>query len=521
MDKNEKVSRAAGSIGSMTLFSRIFGFIRDLVIAMSFGTSAAADAFFVAFRVPNIQRRILGEGGMNAAFIPVFSEYLATEKVKEGWDFCSKLFLLLSITLGLVSLIIFIFASPLISVLAPGFAEDANKFQLTVHLTEWMSGFLFFIGLSAFFTAILNTKKVFTLPAFAPVLLNICIIASAIWISPKMDEPVMGLAIGVLIGGLLQVVMQWPLVRAKGLRFTFNFDLKHSGIVKFGKLMIPAVLGVAVYEINILIDTLLASLLPGGSISYLYYGNRLVQLPLGVFAVALGAAILPTLSDQAAQKDLDSFKKTVSFGVRLVLFVTIPATCGLIILRFPIVNTLWERGEFLRLATDGTSQAILCYSVGLCAFAGLKILTAAFYSLQDAKTPAIIGACSMLVNVILNLILMGPLQHAGLALATSIAAIFNCLALLIILKKRLGRLEGSKIWSSTQKLIVASGIMTLVVYFLNEFLFNPSDSLLIKLASLFFCIFSGVACFILVSRILKNEEWDFIRNLRGKQTSKA
>lgn len=521
MDKNEKVSRAAGSIGSMTLFSRVFGFIRDLVIAMSFGSSAAADAFFVAFRIPNIQRRILGEGGMTAAFIPVFSEYLATDKIKEGWDFCSRLFLILSISLGSVSLIIFVFASQLITVLVPGFAEDPNKFQLTVHLTEWMSGFLFFIGLSAFFTAILNTKKVFTLPAFAPVLLNICIIISAIWVSPKMEEPVMGLAIGVLVGGFLQIVMQWPLVRAKGLRFRFNLDLKHSGIVKFGKLMLPAVLGVAVYEINILIDTLLASLLPGGSISYLYYGNRLVQLPLGVFAVALGAAILPTLSDQAAQKNLDSFKKTVSFGVRLVLFVTIPATCGLIILRFSIVNTLWERGEFLRLATNGTSQAILCYSVGLCAFASLKIITAAFYSLHDAKTPAVIGAYSMGLNVILNLILMGPLKHSGLALATSIAAIFNVIVLLIILKKRLGRLEGSKIWSSTKKLIIASGIMTFVVYTLNEFLFNSSDSLLIKLAILFFCIFSGVSCFILVSRMLKIEEWNFIRNLRGKQTSKV
>ena len=518
MDKNEKVSRAAGSIGSMTLFSRVFGFIRDLVIAMSFGSSAAADAFFVAFRIPNIQRRILGEGGMTAAFIPVFSGYLATNKSKEGWEFCSKLFLLLSVALGAVSLIIFFFASSLISVLAPGFVDDPGKFQLTVRLTEWMAAFLFFIGLSAFFTAILNTKKIFALPAFAPVLLNICIIVSALWISPKMEEPIMGLAVGVLAGGFIQVAMQWPLARAKGLRFSFNFDFKNAGIVKFGKLMLPAVLGVAVYEINILIDTLLASLLPGGSISYLYYGNRLVQLPLGVFGVALGAAILPTLSDQAAQKDIDSFRKTISFGVRLVLFVTIPATCGLIVLRFPIVNTLWERGEFLRIATDGTSQAILCYSIGLCAFAGLKILTAGFYSLHDAKTPAIIGAYSMALNVALNLILMGPLKHAGLALATSLAAIFNCLVLLVILKRRLGRFEGTKIWKSTQKLIVASGVMTLAVYFLNGLLFNPAESLLIKLAVLFFCIFMGVSCFIIVSRLLKNEEWDFIKNLKNRRT---
>jgi putative peptidoglycan lipid II flippase len=514
MDKKEKVSRAAGSIGTMTLFSRSFGFIRDLVIAMNFGSSAAADAFFLAFRIPNIQRRILGEGGMNAAFIPVFSEYLAKDKIKEGWEFTSKLFILLILALGLVSFALYTFSPEIITALAPGFSDEPEKFKITVKLTEWMSPFIFFMGLSAFLTAILNTQKIFALPAAAPILLNICIIISAIWISPQMEQPILGLAIGVLAGGFLQIIMQWPKAHQTGLRFKFSLSFNHPGIIKFTKLMIPAVFGVAVYEINILVDTLLASLLPGGSISYLYYGNRLVQLPLGVFAIALSAAILPTLSEQAAKNDMVNFRKTISFGVRLILFITIPATCGLIVLRFPIVNTLWERGEFLRLATDGTALAVLYYSIGLCAFAGLKILTSAFYSLQDAKTPAIIGAYSMVINIILNLILMGPLKHAGLALATSLAAVFNCLALLFILRKKLGRLEGKKILASTQKLIVASGIMTVVVYFLNSFFFNPLDSLFIKLTVLIFCIGLGITCFIFVSKVLKNEEWEFIKNLK-------
>jgi putative peptidoglycan lipid II flippase len=346
-------------------------------------------------------------------------------------------------------------------------------------------------------------------------------ISGALFISPQLDEPVLGLVFGVLAGGVLQFVVQFPNVIRCGFKFIPSIEWKNAEVIRIGKLMIPVIFGLAVYEINMLVDTLLASLLPEGSISYLYYGNRLVQLPLGVFGVALGVAILPMLSSQAANKELSEMIKTIAFGIRLILFITIPATVGLILLRFPIVNTLWERGEFDRLTTEGTATALLYYSMGLCAFCGIKVIAPAFYSLQDTKTPAKVGVYSMMVNIILNLILMGPLKHGGLALATSIAALFNVVLLIHFLRKRLGLMGGRKILSSMIKLFIASAIMGIVVYFFNVTLFDPTASLGIKLMVLSAEIGIGVILYALLSRLFKNEELTFLVELaskRGKQS---
>lgn len=518
MDDHKKVSLTAGTVGSMTLISRIFGFLRDTVIAMMFGSSAAADAFFVAFRIPNIQRRILGEGAMSAAFIPVFSEYLNTKTKDEVWELASNLFTVLFLILLGISLGIMLFAPYVVMVFAPGFIDDPAKFDLTVTLTRCMAPFLIFVGLAALCMGILNTHKVFALPALAPVLLNICMIGGALLIAPRMEQPIMGLAIGVLAGGVLQLLFQLPATIRKGFKFSFSMNWKHPGIVKIGKLMIPAILGMAVYEINILVDTLLASLLPGGSISYLYYGNRLVQLPLGVFGVALSIALLPMLSGQAVRREFSELRDTLSFGIRLVLFITVPATVGLILLRVPIINTLWERGEFVPATTEGTAIALLYYSIGLCAFAGTKVMATAFYSLQDTKTPAKIGIYSMILNVILNLMLMGPLQHGGLALATSLSALFNSLLLIYFLRKRLGRIGGRKILASAVKLAVAACFMGLVIYYFNLHYFDPLASLGYKLLTLTACIFIGVLSFGFVSHLMKNEELAFLGKLaRGNR----
>lgn len=513
MDNHKKVSRAAGVVSAMTLISRVFGFLRDMVIAMMFGSSAAADAFFVAFRIPNMQRRVLGEGAVTAAFIPVFSEYLNLKSEEEAWKLTSNLFTILFVLLLGVSLGLILFAPYVITFLAPGFIDEPAKFELTVRLTRWMAPFLICIGLAALCMGILNTRKVFALPAAAPILLNISMIGAALLISPYMEQPIFGLAIGVLVGGALQLLVQLPAVVRRGLKFTFSLNWKHPGIVKMCKLMAPAILGLAVYEINIMVDTILASLLPGGSISYLYYGNRLVQLPLGVFGVALGIAILPMLSGQAARQEYSELKKTLSFGIRLVLFLTIPATVGLILLRFPIVNTLWERGEFSRATTDGAATALLYYSVGLCAFAGTKIIVAAFYSLQDTRTPAKIGIYSMALNIVLNLILMGPLQHGGLALATALSALFNSFLLIHCLRKRLGLIGGRKILTSVVKLSFASGVMGVFVYYFNLFYFDPLAPLSYKLMVLAGNILVGVITFGVVSFLTKNEELAFLKTM--------
>ncbi|MBT3510387.1 MAG: murein biosynthesis integral membrane protein MurJ [Nitrospina sp.] len=514
MENNKNLGKAAGAVSGMTLLSRIFGFLRDMVIAMAFGSSASADAFFVAFRIPNMQRRILGEGAVNAAFIPVFTETLTQKGESAAWKMTANLFNILFITLSLVSLFILIFSPAVITVFAPGFIDEPGKFELTVKLTRWMAPYLFFIGLAAFCMGILNTLKVFALPAATPILQNVSMVLSVIIIAPFMDEPILGLAIGVLVGGVLQLLIQLPAVFKKGFRFKKSLDFKQEEVIKIAKLMGPIILGLAVYEINIMIDTLLASLLPGGSISYLYYGNRLVQLPLGIFAVALGVALLPTLSGQAARGDLKELVQTLSFSIRLILFITIPATVGLIILREPIVNTLWERGEFLASTTDGTAIALLYYSIGLCAYSGIKIIAPAFYSLQDTKTPAKIGIYSMVLNTILNLILMGPLKHGGLALATSLAALFNVALLIHFLRKRLGLIGGRKILRSTLKMSSAAIAMGVITYFCRESFFHASDPFSIRLFVLTACISTGILVYALIAHLTKNEEWRFLLDMR-------
>ncbi len=520
MENNQKVGKAASAVGGMTMVSRLLGLIRDLVIAMKFGATASADAFFVAFRIPNVQRKILGEGAVTAAFIPVFSEIRNQKGEQEAWEMSANLFNILLTLLVTSSLALALLAPFVIMVFAPGFIDTPDKFDLTVLLTQWMAPYLIFIGLAVFCMGILNTYNVFALPALTPALLNICMICSGLFISPLLDEPILGLAFGVLAGGFLQFVIQFPSVIRCGFRFIPSIEWKNAEVIRIGKLMIPVIFGLAVYELNMLVDTLLASLLPEGSISYLYYGNRLVQLPLGVFGVALGVAILPMLSSQAANKEFSEMIKTIAFGIRLILFITIPATLGLIILRFPIVNTLWERGEFARLTTEGTAIALLYYSMGLCAFCGIKVIAPAFYSLQDTRTPAKIGVYSMLINIVLNLILMGPLKHGGLALATSIAALFNVMLLIHFLRKRLGLMGGRKILASVIKLFIASVVMAIVTYLFNAAFFDPSASLGIKLLVLFADIGLGVAVYALLSHLFKNEELKFLIELtrkRGKQ----
>ncbi len=520
MESNEKLGQAASTVGGMTLISRLLGFVRDLVIAMQFGATFAADAFFVAFRIPNVQRKILSEGAISAAFIPVFTETRKQRGEEEAWKMTANLFNILLTVLITSSLALAIFAPYIIMVFAPGFLSSPEKFNLTVHLTQWMAPYFLFIGLAVFCMGILNTYNIFALPAITPAILNICMIIGTVLISPVLDQPILGLAIGVLVGGFLQFIIQIPSTLNCGFKFIPSINWKNTEAIKVCKLMIPAIFGLAIYELNMLVDTLLASLLPEGSISYLYYGNRLVQLPLGVFGVALGVAILPMLSQQVASKNFSEMIKTIAFGIRLILFITIPATIGIIILRFPFVNTLWERGEFNRLTTEGTTIALLYYSAGLCAFCGLKVIVPAFYSLHDTKTPAKVGIYSMILNIVLNLILMGPLKHGGLALATSIAAIFNVALLIYLLRKRIGLMGGQKILSSVIKLFFVSGIMGIAVYFFNHTFFNANYHLTLKILILSADILIGILIYTLLSRIIQNEELTFLIQLIRKYKSK-
>src|SRR6056297_4032403 len=452
-----KFTKAAGIIGIATLASRILGFVRDMVIAWFFGAGFLSDAFFVAFRIPNLLRRLFAEGSLSIAFVPVFTDYLTHAGRAEAFKMARSTLRMLSILLVVLTLAGILGASWIVRVVAPGFS--GAKFALTVTLTRIVFPYIFFICLVALSMGILNTIGHFPAPALAPVFLNVAIIGAVLFIAPYMETPVAGLAIGVLIGGLLQLLLQVPFLIRRGFRFWQKAPIYHPGLKRIGKLMGPAVFGAAVYQINILIGTLLASLLPEGSVSYLYYADRLVQFPLGIFAISMSVAVLPSLSRQAAAENFEGLADTFGYAVRLIFFITLPAMTGLIVLREPIVALLFQRGQFGVDSTHMTAYALVFYSVGLWAFSAVRILVSTFYSLQDTVTPVKMASISIAANIALGILLMGPLLHGGLALATSLASMLNFALLAGRLHKRLGDLNGKKILESIAKSVICAGIM--------------------------------------------------------------
>lgn len=519
MKDNIRVAEAAGTVSGATFISRVLGFLRDMVIAQIFGTKMAADAFFVAFRIPNLLRRLMGEGALTPAIVPVFTEYLTLKNKEEAWKLVNILLTIFFIILFFTVLIGMVFSPAIVRVIAPGFYVSHEKFELTAQLTRFMFPYLLFIGMAALTMGVLNSLQVFFIPAVAPVFLNISIILSALFLASRLEEPTFALAAGVVMGGIFQFLIQIPALIKKGLKYKITLNFKHPGLLKIGKLMLPSLIGLAVTEINIFVDTLLASFLPEGSVSYLYYGNRLVQFPQGIFAVALGVAILPTLSQQAAHGQIEKLKETLSFGIQLVLFITIPATVGLIVLKDSIINLLFERGEFTHQSTIATAHALFYYAIGLCAFSGIKVIVPAFYSLKDTATPVKIAIYAMIVNVFLNLMLMGPLLHGGLALATSISSLLNVVLLIFMLRKKLGGLQGKKIIISIIKLSLASVIMGSVLYWVDRSFYHPELNILLKAGVLFGNILLGISLYLTLSFFLKTEEVKFLMNLAKSKLS--
>jgi len=341
-----------------------------------------------------------------------------------------------------------------------------EKYALTVLLTRIMFPYIFLVSVFALFMGILNSLKHFAAPAMAPVFLNLSMIAALVFLAPSMGTPTVGLAIGVIGGGILQLALQIPFLMDKGLSFAPKWNLWHPALKKIGMLMLPTIFGSAIYQINQLVGTLLASLLREGSVSYLYYADRLVQFPLGVFAIAISTAVLPSLSREAADGDLVRLKETLSHALRLTMFITIPAMIGLIVLRQPIIRLLFQRGAFDSDTTKMTAQALLYYSLGLWAFAALRVFVSAFYSLQDTKTPVKVAVVAMLANIVFSLILMGPLKHGGLALALSLASTLQLCMLIFLLRKRLGGIDGRVVMGSMVRCFLSSLVMGLCIYFL-------------------------------------------------------
>ncbi|MCA9405083.1 MAG: murein biosynthesis integral membrane protein MurJ [Candidatus Omnitrophica bacterium] len=470
-NSHRSIIRSTSVLSLGTLSSRILGFLRDVILAKLLGTGFRADAFFVAFKIPNLFRDLVGEGAINAAVVPVFAEYREHEKKEEFWRFVSLIFILSLILLSTITVVGFFFAPTIVKLIAPGFMANPEKLALTIHLTKMMFPYLIFIGLTAYCFGILYTFRSFVVPAFSPCLLNISIIASAWFAARHMEEPVIGLAIGVIIGGVLQLLVQFRPLLKTGVKFSMPRKLNHPGALKIGKLLIPRIMGSGVYQLTVLVDTLcasLASIVGAGGISAIYYANRIIQFPMGVFSVALASAVLPSLSQLANKKDMDSIKKMIVFSIENIFFIMCPTTLILLLMSTPIVRVLFQRGEFGAYSTEITAWALAFYAIGLFSFGGIKILVTAFHALQDTKTPVKVAAVCLILNGALNLLLMHPLKIGGIALASAIAGTIDFLILFYIMEKKLGGLN-SGLLPYFFKVALAAGIVGFVEFCFWEF----------------------------------------------------
>ncbi|MEW6334990.1 MAG: murein biosynthesis integral membrane protein MurJ [Thermodesulfobacteriota bacterium] len=507
--ENRRVVRAAGTVGIATLISRVFGFIRDMVVAAFFGAGLTTDAFFVAFRIPNLLRRLLAEGSLTVSFVPVFTEYLRNKTREEAQELANITFTALSIILVAVSLLGVAFSPLIVKAMAPGFTRASDQYELAVFLTRIMFPYILLISLVALCMGILNSLRHFAAPALSPVILNLSMILAALTLRDLFREPVVALAVGVMAGGILQLAMQWPFLVKMGVRLRPSFRFRHPGLKRIGYLMAPAAFGAAIYQINVFIGTILASLLPPGSVSYLYYADRLVELPLGVFAIAVGTASLPSFSEQVALGKTEELKRTTAFSLRMILFVTIPATVAMIALRTPIISVLFQRGAFDIEATAHTAQALLFYTVGLWAFSTVRIIVAVFYALQDSRTPMKAAILALVVNTVFSVALMFPLKHAGIALATSIASAVNVGMLWVILKRRMGNILDGEYYRSVGRTVLASLVMggvILAIEWIHPW--NPSGPFDERLVYLVLCVSTGAAAFFAAAFLLKSPEME-------------
>ncbi len=461
-NSNLKVARYTGIVMAATLICRILGLGREMVISNQFGAGFETDAFFVAFMIPNLLRSIIGEGALNTTFVPIFSGCLANEDKKRADAFASNVLNLLILAL-IVIVTLGIWGAPfLVSVLASGFKNAPEKYLLTVHLTRIMFPYIVFASLAALFMGILNSYQEFFIPALAPAMLNIGIILFALYYASNAG--IYSLSFGVMVGGLVQVLIHVPSLIKKQFRYQLTLNIQDEEVRLLFQMLIPAIFGLAIDKINFAVDRIIASYLTHGSISALYYANRLMQFPLGVFAIALSIAILPTLSQHIARGEMDKMKDSFIFGYKLLSFFTLPSTVGLIVLSYPIVRLFYQHGLFSSQDTSITETALVCYSIGLFATSILRLVISSFYALKDTRTPLRIGIYVVVFNIILDLILVRFLAHAGLALATSISAILHLIILSIALSKKVQGMYNSGLLLFTGKSLLASILMAITCW---------------------------------------------------------
>ena len=494
---SKRLFKSTASVGQITLVSRCLGYVRDVVIANYFGASTAADAFFVAFRIPNFFRRLFAEGAFSQAFVPVLTEYKTQQTFAETQELVDRVAGTLGTVLVAVTAVCVLSAPLFVMAFAPGFIGDAEKFELTVRMLRMTFPYLLLISLAALAGGILNSYGRFAVPAFTPVFLNLSLIAAAIWVAPQMAQPVEALAWGVLLGGFLQLGFQLPFLLRLRLLPKPRTSQGHEGVRRILRLMVPAIFGVSISQLNLMLDTIIASFLVTGSVSWLYYSDRLVEFPLGVFGIALATVILPGLSEQHARGR--GFSRTLNWALRWVVVIGLPAATGLAVLAGPLMCTLFQYGALSGHDVDMAARSLTAYAFGLVGFTLIKVLAPGYFARQDTRTPVRIGIIAMLFNMVMNLILVFPLAHAGLALATSLAAFLNAGMLFRGLRKAGVLLPDPARWRVLGQASLACLIMTGVLHWLAPGLEQwLAWSAVKRVSQLLLCVGGGILTYGLV-----------------------
>jgi putative peptidoglycan lipid II flippase len=462
-----EIVRRAGVVATGTLTSRILGAVRDAVVAAVFALGAT-DAFWLAFTIPNALRVLLGEGAVSAAFVPVFTEVRERESLARAKQFYGNLFGAMAAVLLVVTVVGIACAPWIVKGYAWGFQRDEALFETTVALTRLLFPYIFLMGISALMMGALYASKRFAAPAFAPALLNICLIAAALLLAPMLVElgwpAIFALAVGALLGGVLQIIAQLPSLRKANLIVRPRIGFGDIHVRKCARLMVPLLAGLGVYQLNVLLSRLFASFLPTGSVSYLYYGQRLAEIPQGMFALAIASAALPSLSDAVAKGDEEEAKRLFRHALRLSLFVAVPAAVALAVLAEPTATVFFGRGRYDAAAIHETTRSLVWQAAGIWAVASVRTIVPMFHAHNDTRTPVIASAFNLVAFVALSLVLMGPMQHAGLAAATTAAAVVQLVALLWLLHKRSGDLGLAEVNASVLRIVVASAVMGAVVW---------------------------------------------------------
>ncbi|MDD2366914.1 MAG: murein biosynthesis integral membrane protein MurJ [Desulfuromonadaceae bacterium] len=518
MSEKKHIARAAGILGSATMLSRIMGMIRDMVVSRLFGAGMATDAFFAAFQIPNMLRRFFAEGALTSAFVPTFSATFVRQGEDKARELANICFTLLTIVMAVITIAGILLSPILVSLMFPGFRAEPGKFELTVLLNRLMFPYIFFISIVALFMGILNTLRHFFAPAISTVFLNLSIIISALCLRGFFEVPVTALAIGVLVGGSIQLVIQLPVLWSKGYKLTPNFNFSSPEIRSIALLMLPSTFGVGVYYLNITVSAILASMLPQGSVSYLYYAQRLFEFPQGIFTVSVAQAVLPSMSRQVADDDISGMKETLSFGVRLMLFITIPAMAGLMICSTPIFTLIFMGGAFDYDTAVNSAKALMYYSLGLSFVALTRVLAPVFYALKDTRTPVYTAFLAFVVNLCFSLALMDSLKHGGLALATTISAFFNMILLFWFLRRKIGAFGGFRIMTTASKSFAASLPMSVVVWYGCSFVeWSRPGEKIFKASVLGGSILSGLIVYFMAVKLVRSEEiMDAIALIRRK-----